>query len=96
MLAGLALADSYKILQINDRQLIFSSCYASLLHWQEDKRPLESIIRGPLKILELVVFQLCESTAGLDSFSKVYQSLSFRPKNPFFAIGPRILSMARL
>merc|ERR1719167_1104774 len=43
-----------------------------------DKGPLEGIIRRPLKIkggvFELGVRQLGESTAGLDSLGKVYQS----------------------
>ena len=51
-----------------------------------DKGPLESIIRRPLKIkrgvLELSVRQLGESTAGLDSLGKVYQSReAIRRKN---------------
>ena len=51
-----------------------------------DKGPLEGIIRRPLKIkrgvLELGVRQLGESTAGLDSLGKVYQSReAIRRKN---------------
>ena len=51
--------------------------YIFVILWL-DKGPLESIIRRPLKIkrgvLELGVRQLGESTAGLDSLGKVYQS----------------------
>ena len=51
--------------------------YIFVIFWL-DKGPLEGIIRRPLKIkrgvLELGVRQLGESTAGLDSLGKVYQS----------------------
>ena len=63
----------------------FHVLYIIIILWL-DKGPLESIIRRPLKIkwgiLELSVRQLGESTAGLDSLGKVYQSReAIRRKN---------------